>query len=156
MMVIMNRQLTPETFIPGTPRNQQQRHNRRFNADNFIPDTPVRERIQQVANHHNIEYRDLLNNLLESGQLDRPPARIEVVPGLTRMIREESIENLADAVRDRRMPIVDVPMSDVSEPQSPQTTRQSDIVINTNTRRRRRSRTPPTRRTRTRRSPSRN
>jgi len=158
MMVTMNTPIqTPErTIIPGTPPNEQQRGIVRLNADNFVPDTPVRERIEQLANHHNIQYRDLLNNLLESGQLDRPPARIEVVPGLTRMIRQESIENLADAVRERRLPIVDVHMSDVSEPPSPQTTRQSDIVINTNTRRRRRSRTPTTRRTRTRRSPSRN
>ena len=122
------------------------------------PITPPR--IQQPqANRNNIQYRDLLDNLLRTGQLDIPPARIERVPGLTRMIREESIENLAEDVRSGRLPVVNVSMSDISEPPTPETpVTQSNIVIDTlsnvdsNPRRRRRSRpstpTTPTRRTR--------
>jgi hypothetical protein len=109
------------------------------------PQTPP---IEQQTNTRRLN--DFLNNLLESGQLDRPPARIEGVPGLTRMIREESIENLAEAVRDRRLPIIDVDMSDVSETTTPQITSEQSNTTNTNTRRRRRSRSrsPTTRRTR--------
>ena len=154
MMVTMNTPITP-------PRNQQPQFIT-HTANNFVPDTPIRRRIQQQANRNNIQYRDLLNNLLRTGQLDRPPARIERVPGLTRMIREQSIENLAEDVRSGRLPIVNVSMSDISEPPTPETpVTQSNIVIdtlsnvNSTPTRRRRSRpstpTTPTRRTRRRR-----